>query len=188
MNTRSYRQGRRAEAAQERTDAILAAATELFAERPYELITLQDVAERAGVGLQTLIRRVGTKDGLVRAANEFNAVRIGAARGEPDCSDPDAVADRLMAQYEAFGAVIDRTLRQEDSSPALAEGAQGGRIAHAAWIDAAFAEAIAQRGPLLRGQLIGLCGVELWLVLRRDAGLSAGDTRDAVADLIRRAL
>src|SRR4051794_40669643 len=122
MNTRSYRQGRRAEAAQARTEAILAAAVELFAERPLEQITLADVAERAGVGLQTLIRRVQTKDGLVRAANAYTAERIGAARGEPDSSDPDAVAAALMNQYESWGRVIQRGLQQEESSPSLAEG------------------------------------------------------------------
>src|ERR1700754_193956 len=114
MKTRPYRQGRRAEAAQARTEAILAASAELFAERPYEQITLQDVAERAGVGLQTLIRRVGTKDGLVRAANAYNGERIGAARGEPSSSDPVVVAGQLMNQYEQFGALIDRALRQEE--------------------------------------------------------------------------
>jgi AcrR family transcriptional regulator len=188
MKTRPYRQGRRAEAAQARTEAILAASLELFAERPFEQITLQDVAERAGVGLQTLIRRVQTKDGLVKATNEYSSQRIGAARGEPHSSDPDVVAGQLMNQYEQFGALIDRTLRQEESSPALAEGARGGRIAHAAWIEAAFAEPLAAGGPLLKAQLIGLCGVELWLVLRRDAGLSAEQTRDAVADMLRRLL
>src|SRR3954453_10669978 len=166
---RSYRQGRRAEAAQERTEAILAAAVELYAERPFEQITLADVAERAGVGLQTLIRRVQTKDGLVRACNAYTAERIGAARGEPDCSDPDAVADRLFAQYETWGRVIQRTLQQEESSPGLAEQAQGGRRAHAAWVDAAFAEPIAANGRQLRAQLIALTGVKLWLVLRHDA-------------------
>src|SRR3954469_22688011 len=112
--TRSYRQGRRAEAAQERTEAILAAAVELYAERPFDQITLADVAERAGVGLQTLIRRVQTKDGLVRAANEWTAERIGGARGEPDSSDPAAVAAQLMRQYETWGAAIGRSLAQED--------------------------------------------------------------------------
>ncbi len=34
------------------------------------------------------------------------------------------------------------------------------------------------------GRLIGICGVELWLVLRRDGGLSPGAARSAVADLI----
>jgi hypothetical protein len=38
----------------------------------------------------------------------------------------------------------------------------------------------------VRAQLIAVCGVELWLVLRRDVGLSADETRDTVADLIRK--
>jgi hypothetical protein len=110
------------------------------------------------------------------------AGRIGAARGEP-VSDPAAVAAAPARQYEAFGAVIERTLHLQDASPSLAAAARGGREAHAAWIDAAFADAIAGR-PLLRAQLIGVCGVELWLVLRRDTGLSPDQARDAVAGLI----
>src|ERR1700755_1507420 len=103
--TRTYNQGRRAEAAQEKTERILQAAVELYVERPFEQITLADVAERAGVGLQTLIRRVGTKDGLIRATNEWTAKAIGGARGEPDSSDPDAVAAALARQYEPWGTL-----------------------------------------------------------------------------------
>jgi AcrR family transcriptional regulator len=188
MKTRPYRQGRRAEAAAARTEAIMEAAVALYAERPLEQITLADVAERAGVGLQTLIRRVGTKDGLIRASNEWTGARIGAARGEPVSSDPDVVAAALERQYEPWGALIIRTLRQEELSPALAEGAQAGRVAHGLWIDIAFATQIAERGPRLRAQLIAVCGVELWMVLRSDVGLSADETRDTVADMIRRLL
>jgi len=185
MKTRPYRQGRRAEAAEARTEAILEAALALFEAKPFDQITLAEVAERAGVGLQTVIRRVQTKDGLVHALNGWAVERIGEARGEPHSADPEIVTLALERQYERYGTVIDRTIRQEELSPALAEGARGGRRAHAAWVEAAFADAIAARGPLLRAQLIALCGVELWLVLRRDAGLGAGETREAVADLIR---
>jgi AcrR family transcriptional regulator len=186
MKARSYRQGRRAQAAQARTEAIMEAAVELFKERPFEQITLADVAETAGVGLQTLIRRVQTKDGLIRAVNAWTAERIGGARGEPDSSDPAVVAAQLERQYEPWGALIERGLRQQELSPALAEGAANGRVAHAAWVDAAFAAQIAGGGRTVRAQLIAVCGVELWLVLRRDVGLSADETRDTLADLIRK--
>jgi AcrR family transcriptional regulator len=185
MKTRPYRQGRRAEAAQARTEAILEAALALYEERPFDQFTLADVAQRAGVGLQTLIRRFKTKDGLVRAVNEWMTAKVGGARGEPDSSDPDVVAAQLMRQYERWGALTDRTIRQADLSPALAEAAAGGRTFHFAWVETAFAREIAAGGPHLRAQLIALCGVELWLVLRRDVGLSADDTRDAVAGLIK---
>src|SRR5919107_5543252 len=140
---RAYVQRDRARAAAENTERILTAALELFAEQPFDHITLVQVAERAGVGVQTVIRRVGTKDGLVRAVNAWVHPQIGAARGEPVSSDPDAVAAAIARQYERWGALIDRSTRQEDVSPALAEGAEGGRRAHGAWIEAAFADVLA---------------------------------------------
>lgn len=185
---RAYRQGLRAETAEANTQRILEAALELFTELPFDQITLAQVSERAGVGLQTLIRRVGTKDGLVRAVNEWIHPVIGSARGEPSSADPADVAAALAPQYERWGALIERTLRQEDVSPALAEGAEGGRTAHRTWIDAAFAEALAARRPAarrrLRARLVAICGVELWLVLRRDEGLTVAEARDTVADLV----
>ena len=185
---RPYVQRDRARATAATTERILSAALELFAEEPFHRITLAQVAERAGVGVQTVIRRVGTKDGLVRAVNAWVHPQVGAARGEPNSSDPHAVAAAIAGQYERWGALIDRTLRQEDVSPALAEGAEGGRRAHRAWIDAAFADVLAALAPArrrrLRAQLVAVCGVELWHVLRRDEGLSAAAARDAVAELV----
>jgi AcrR family transcriptional regulator len=185
---RAYVQRDRARAAAANTERILAAALELFAEQPFDHITLGQVAERAGVGVQTVIRRVGTKDGLVRAVNEWVLPQIGAARGEPVSSDPATVAAAVARQYERWGALIDRSTRQEDVSPALAEGAEGGRRAHRAWIDAAFAAELRALSPAarrrLRAQLVAVCGVELWHVLRRDEGLSATAARAAVSELI----
>jgi len=188
MKSRGYVQRDRARAAQANTERILEAALELFAEQPFDHITLALVAERAGVGVQTVIRRVGTKDGLVRAVNAWVHPQVGAARGDPDSADPERVAAAVARQYERWGALIDRTLRQEDVSPALAEGADGGRRAHREWIDAAFAEELRALPPArrrrLRAQLVAVCGVELWHVLRRDEGLPAAAARAAVADLI----
>ena len=183
---RPYRQRRRAAAAEANTERILQAALDLFLERPWDQITLAAVAERAGVGVQTLIRRVGTKDGLSRAVNEWVTPQVAAARGEPRSADPHEVAAALARHYERWGAAADRTLRQEDVSPSLAAAAAGGRRAHREWLEAAFAEPLAASADPtdLLARLIGVCGVELWLVLRRDAGLSVDDARAAVADLI----
>src|SRR4051812_43443172 len=185
---RRYRQRRRAETAEANTERIMLAALDLFVEKPLDQITLVEVAERAGVGLQTLIRRVGTKDGLARALNEWTLPQVVATRGEPVTSDPRAVAAALARHYERWGASTDRMLRQEDASPALAEAVAGGRRAHREWVEAAFADVLSPLAPAARKQLlarlIGVCGVELWLVLRRDGGLSVDDPRDAVAHLI----
>jgi AcrR family transcriptional regulator len=187
--SRPYRQRRRAAAAEANTERILQAGLDLFLERPWDQITLAAVAERAGVGLQTVIRRVGTKDGLSRAVNEWTAPQVAATRGAPTSSEPREVAASLARHDERWGASTDRLLRQEDVSPSLAEAAAAGRRAHREWVERAFGAPLAAcadraaRTKLL-ARLIGVCGLELWLVLRRDAGLSVDDARDAVADLI----
>jgi AcrR family transcriptional regulator len=179
-SARPYRQQQRAAAANANTERIMEATLELYVERPFDQITLAAVAERAGVGVQTVIRRAQTKDGLARMVREWTAAQVQDARGEPT-SDPDAIAEALRRQYERWGAAAARTLQQEDVSPALAESARGGRKAHREWLETAFPDAPAD---LIAG-LIGVCGVELWNVLRRDGGLTAEQTRDTVAHLIR---
>ena len=51
--------------ATERTDAILTAAGELFEEVGFDQLTVQDIAQRAGVGLATLYRRWPSKHALL---------------------------------------------------------------------------------------------------------------------------
>jgi AcrR family transcriptional regulator len=187
--TRTYVQRERARAAQANTERIMQAALELFIERPFDQITLGAVAERAGVGLQTVIRRVQTKDGLVRASGEWVTAQIVASRGAPpEGGDPRVVAEAVARQYERWGALTDRTLRQEDASPALGEMAEHGRRNHRAWIEATFAQHLdplpAGERHALRARLVGVTGIELWQVLRRVEGLSVEQATRSVAELI----
>ncbi|GEL21183.1 hypothetical protein PSU4_01370 [Pseudonocardia sulfidoxydans NBRC 16205] len=191
-STRPYQQAARAAAADRNTERILAAALELFVERPYDRITLAAVAERAGVGLQTLIRRVGTKDGLVEAVGAWVAPQVAADLGAPPGPDPDGVAAAFRRHYERWGAALDRTLTQQDSSPALAANAEGGRRAHREWIEAAFAEPLAALAhparTTLRARLVAVTGIELWLALTTHEGLTARQAETTVAMLVRAAL
>jgi AcrR family transcriptional regulator len=177
---RPYTQRRRAAAAEANTERILEAAHALFEERPWDQITFAALGERAGVGTQTIIRRFGTKDGVARAVTAWLTPQIDAARDVPVGAPPEDVAAALARHYERWGESADRTLRQQDVSPALAEAAAGGRAAHREWVQRVFPDA----SPDTLGRLIGICGVELWLVLRRDGGLSPDAARAAVADLI----
>jgi AcrR family transcriptional regulator len=190
--TRGYRQQARAEAAAERTERILTAALDLFLELPYEQVTLAAVADRAGVGLQTLIRRVRTKDGLVEAVNGWIVPAIVAHRGPPRRFTPEEMAETVCSHYERWGAATERTIKQEDSSPALKASAEGGRRAHREWIAACYADEIQAlpeseaRGVLAR--LVTVTGVEAWLVLSRDCGLPPAEVRTSVAHLVLGAL
>jgi AcrR family transcriptional regulator len=187
-STRPYEQRARAAAAQATTERILTAAFELFLARPWEQIALADVAAAAGVGVQTIIRRYRTKEGLARAVTAWMAPQVAGARGGPTPPDPAAVAAAVAAQYVRWGAMNARVIQQEDVTPALAEAAATGRANHRAWLEATFADALAARDPAARHDLLarlaGVTGVELWLVLTRDGGLDAPAAEAAVADLV----
>ena len=98
------------------------------------------------------------------------------------------MAEALARQYERWGASTDRMLRQEDVSPSLTEAAAAGRAAHREWVERVFAPQLAALPKTSRAdrlaRLIAVCGVELWLVLRRDGALSVDAATAAVADLI----
>src|SRR5918997_3412654 len=69
-NKRPYRMRARAEAAAETGRRILGAVIELHMERFFDQVSLEDIAERAGVTVRTVIRRFGSKERLVEAATE----------------------------------------------------------------------------------------------------------------------
>lgn len=67
---RPYRMRARVEAAAETGRRILRAAIGLGPEILSDQATLDDVAERAGVTVQTVLRRFGSKEGLIVATGE----------------------------------------------------------------------------------------------------------------------
>ena len=188
-STRPYRQGARARATTQNTERVIDAALELFLERPFEHVTLKAVAQRADVGLQSVIRRVGTKDGLVAMVNESIGPQVAATLGDPaTVSGPADVADRFCAHYERWGRLIERTLHQSDVSPALAANAERGRVAHHDWVVAAFADALAEADTTARerltARLVAVTGVEVFQILRRHEQLTLADTRAVLTDLV----
>jgi AcrR family transcriptional regulator len=70
--------------AADRTPAILRAVIELIDEHGYDRLTIQDVADRAGVGLATIYRRWPTKQDLVVEALRSKVVDL------PDTGDARA--------------------------------------------------------------------------------------------------
>ena len=68
--TRAYRMTARAEAAEETGRRIKEAAYALFSTRLFASVTLQEIADQAGVTLQTVLRRFGSKEDL------FNTITV----------------------------------------------------------------------------------------------------------------
>src|SRR6476646_2937150 len=100
---RAYRMRARADAAEQTALRIMDAAIRLWREAGYDEFTLQDVADRAGVSLSTVMRRFGSKEGLAEAV--LSSDRVGTQRGRDAVAagDVDAALRMIVADYEGNG-------------------------------------------------------------------------------------
>jgi AcrR family transcriptional regulator len=185
---RGYRMTARAESAAATGERILSAVTELFWERPTDQVALKDVAERAGVTVQTVIRRYGGRDGLLAAAAE-RQYRVTEAERAVPVGDVEGAVSVLMDHYERHGPGVLRLLAAEQSSPVLGEFAERGRRLHRAWCRDLVSPFVgdltgADRDRRL-AQVVAVCDVYTWKLLRLDSGLSRRQTRLAILELLR---
>ena len=106
MSPRTYRLGRRAEAAERTRARILKAAAELLAPRARAReFSLDAVAERAGVARMTVYYQFGSKGGLLEALFDSFAAggKIGQLIGGAfQRTDPLEALDQLVAAFGAF--------------------------------------------------------------------------------------
>ena len=187
-NKRAYRMGARAEAAAETGRRILRATMELYTERFYDQVSLEDVAERAGVTVQTVLRRFGSKEELISAAAQEARKRVRSQRDRAPVGDVAGAVKVLMEAYEEHGDRYLRLLAQEERVPAFRSITDTGRAHHYGWVERVFAPLLAERtGPQrerLLAQLIAICDLYFWKLLRRDLGLSPEQTELAVIEAI----
>jgi AcrR family transcriptional regulator len=188
MKTRPYRMVARAESAAATGERIIDAAVEAFWESPGLQVSLDEVARRAGVSVQTVIRRFGGRDGLIAATVEREADRVGRQRDQAPEGDVPGAVKVLMDHYEGMGDRVVRMLAEEVRDPALRPIAERGRTLHREWCLRVFAPALATRtGADHRrtlAQLVAICDVYTWKLLRRDAGLSRRQTELAIVELL----
>jgi AcrR family transcriptional regulator len=188
MKTRPYRMVARAESAAATGERIIDAAVEMFWETPSAQVSLDEVAHRAGVTVQTVIRRFGGRDGLVAAAAEREAERVGRQRDQAPAGDPAGAVKVLVDHYEAMGDRVFRLLAEEVREPGLRPVAERGRTLHREWCARVFATALDARAGADRkralAQLVVVCDVFTWKLLRRDAGLSRRQTELAIVELL----
>jgi AcrR family transcriptional regulator len=171
--TREYRMVRRGAAVAATRERILAAAIGLAYEELDVDPTLERIAARAGVSVQTVLRRFGTRAALL---DEALAVAQAAVTDErapaPEEADPLVP---LLAHYRLRGPFSLRMLAREDTDPRAAEITEGGRRLHRDWVGAAFAERLSRHDPArleaLTDVLVVATDVYAWKLLALDRGL-----------------
>lgn len=187
-NKRPYRMGARAEAVEETRRRILEAAIELYTERHYDQVSLEDVAGRAAVTVQTVLRRFGSKESLIDTAGEVVREQVESQRGEAPVGDIAGAVENLVDHYEEWGDNVLRLLAQEDRVPAFRKATDAGRALHYEWVERTFAPLLAERTgearERLRAELVAVCDVYFWKILSRDLGLSREQTALALREMI----
>lgn len=178
----------RAEAAAQTARDILTATVALWREKSLDEITLQEIADRADVSVQTVIRRFGSKEGVFDACIESDAGEVRVERDRTPVGDVEAAVDTLLVHYERDGDAVLRTLALEDKLDAARALATLGRKEHRAWCSRVF-------GPYLPAAdsddfdsrldaFVAATDLYLWKLFRRDLGRSPDETRHVLRRLI----
>jgi AcrR family transcriptional regulator len=171
---RAYDTTLRAQKAAESEAKVLAAARRLFDTRPFDRVSLAEVAEAAGVTIPTLQRRFGNKEGLIAAGAAAFVMEAASQRAAPPFGDVKACLREVVDHYERDGATLWQYLRQENDVPIFGVFLAGGRAQHRQWVELVFAEAIARvagrKRRALVDSLVAVTDVFVWKLLRIDLG------------------
>lgn len=173
-DVKSKRSTRADRAAQTRL-RMVRAAYELFTERGYQATTMGDIADRAGVAVQTLHFTFGTKAVLLQ--NTYDYAVIGEHEQLPPDQQPwydeflasARLEDALEVLVDNVGAVLARTAPLDDFVRSAAHEPSAARIrSHAemmrrqAWT--AMIEHLARRFPL-NDDVDTQCAVDILMLL-----------------------
>ena len=192
MSPRAYRQSARANAVQDTEQQIVGALNALLAERWFDEITLDDIAAAAGTTRQTVIRRFGSKTGVLSAMAAQMDVSIQSQRWSTPAQSVAEIVTLLTDDYERTGDIIVRTLGQEARIPEFAAVLDRGRKGHREWIADMFRAWLDKLDRQSRAdrfaQLLAQTDVWIWHLLRRAQGHSAAKTRRLMTQAIERLL
>jgi AcrR family transcriptional regulator len=187
--TRSYTMRARAEATEATRRRILESAVALAEERLSLEIVLADVAERAGVSVQTVLRHFGSKENLFAATLAHQLGQVRAERETP-VGDVTAAVATITTFYERTGDWMLAILAQERVDEACGQVVNHGRALHREWVSTTFAPQLAGRADrdALVDLLIVATDLYTWKLLRRDAGHDQATTAERMLHLVRAVL
>jgi AcrR family transcriptional regulator len=184
---RAYKQGARAVAAEETVTRIMQAMQRRLTDDWYDQITLDQVAHEADTTVQTIIRRFGSKEGLLdatwRRMGEDIQLRRGAIPG-----DVLGCVRKVIADYEVSGDVVMRALAQEDRYAVFKEMCDFGRAHHRREVEITFSPWLeklpaAERKRRTDG-LIAALDLYIWRLIRRDMGRSAAHVQAVMLETV----
>jgi AcrR family transcriptional regulator len=190
LNARPYVMQARAQQAADTRRRIVDGAVAILWGKRADDVTLADIARKAGVAVQTVLRVFGDREALLEVVWDAMRDRIMQRREEPSPGDVDGTLRALFDHYEELGDFVIRSLADEHRLPGLTSWLARGRRAHrrsmerqfAPWT-AACSTTVARR--TLVDALVVACDVYTWKLLRRDMGLSRREAEARMRFIVR---
>jgi AcrR family transcriptional regulator len=179
----------RADAARNRAK-VLEAARRLFAEHGVGNVTMEQVAQAAGVGKGTVFHRFGDRAGLVMALvdDDERALQERLLRGPPPLGPGAPPRERLEALVDALLDLLERYGDLLRDSEASRPGARYDTGAYSAWHQhATMLIAEARPGydaPVLAHLLLAPLAAEHYKHLTDDEGIELDRLRAALRGLV----
>ena len=128
---------RREQMAHQTRRDILAAARRLFVERSYAATSINDIAAEAGVAVQTIYARLGSKRGMLLALIDLIDEEAGVNQLVPGVRDASNPHEALRAGvrisravHERCGDLIEALFTAAGAEPALADAVAEGQRRH----------------------------------------------------------
>ena len=188
---RDYQQTARAEAAEASTQRIIEAFLKRAETEWFDKIKLVDIASDAGVTVQTVVRKFGSKMGLLEVAHKHMGESV-AVRRLVVPGDLNSAVDALTRDYEAVGPLVLRLLDQAQMHPSLKPTLDVGRQGHRDWLKETFAERLKALTPARRqatlDALVVAADIYVWKLIRLDMGRSIPAYKQIVRQMILAAL
>jgi AcrR family transcriptional regulator len=188
LEKRKYRMTSRAEKVSQNDHRIMKAIVELWEELPINDITLEKVASKSGVTVRTILRKFGSKEGLIEACVENDAAGRRKSRDLAVPGDYKQALKILLDDYERLGDASIRTLAVEEELPIVGKILDIGRASHKEWCKKVFAPFLPESGSpeFERSLLTFITATEfyLWKLLRRDLNKSYKETFEVYLALL----
>jgi len=155
---------------------IIDAMADLWLEVPMSELTLDKVSQKSGVTVRTILRKFGSKEGLIRACIENDGDRFTRKRMQVTPGDLPGILDALLEEYEYMGDALIRTLTVEYEFPVTQTLLKNARMFHREWCAIVFEpflpEKISDNYETILSAFISSTEFYLWKLLRRDLGKS----------------
>ena len=178
--TRTYTLRTRGEAKTKTREQILGAAKAEFSAKWFDEVTLQQVADLAKVGIQTVLRHFPTKEALFLSASQGALERADGSRSQQATSGWRESVRILWDYFETHGALVLHYLDQFERNLIFSEITERGRAAHVRWVRQLFGPFLVVDDPGV--QL--LLDIRTWEFFRHRLGLTRVEGEVALCGLI----